>query len=131
MSKRVKIDDLASEIAQTLTDFVGVTEEACERGVIETADEAVKALRSAHPSGSEEWGSWDNYNSSWAVRKEKTRIKRGLLAIVHNKKYYRLTHLLEKGHAKVNGGRTRAFPHIAPVEERCEKMLINNIKKGI
>lgn len=131
MAKRVKIDDLANEISKTLTDYIGVTEEACVNGVIETADEAVKELHSAHPSGSEEWGSWDKYNSSWAVRKEKGKIKKGLLAVIHNKKYYRLTHLLEKGHAKVNGGRTRAFPHIAPVEEKAEHLLLENIKKGI
>lgn len=131
MAKRVQIDDLANEISETLKDYIGVTEEACERGVIETADEAVKDLRSAHPSGSGEWGSWDNYNRSWGYKKDKGKIKKGLLAIVHNKKYYRLTHLLEKGHAKTNGGRTRAFPHIAPVEKKCENLLLENIKKGI
>ena len=131
MAKKVHVDVLADEIQKALMDFVGVTEDACEQGVIKTANDAVKELRSAHPVGSQEWGSWDKYNSSWAVRKDKTKIKHGLLAIVHNKKYYRLTHLLEKGHAKVNGGRTRAFPHIAPVEEKCEDMLISNIKKGI
>ena len=131
MAKRVQIDDLANEISKALTDYIGVTEEACERGVIETADDAVQELHSAHPSGSEEYGSWDNYNSGWAVRKERGKIKRGLLAIVHNKDHYRLTHLLEKGHAKVNGGRTRAFPHIAPVEAKAEHLLLENIKKGL
>ena len=131
MAKRVQIDDLANEISKALTDYIGVTEEACERGVIETANDAVNELHSAHPSGSEEWGSWDRYNKGWAVRKDKKAIKKGLLAIVYNKDHYRLTHLLEKGHAKTNGGRTRAFPHIAPVEEKSERLLLENIKKGI
>lgn len=131
MAKRVQIDDLANEISKALTDYIGVTEEACERGVIETADEAVKELRSAHPSGSGEWSSWDRYNSGWTYKKDKGKIKKGLLAIVHNQKYYRLTHLLEKGHATVDGGRTRAFPHIAPVEQKAESLLLENIKKGI
>lgn len=131
MAKRVQIDDLANEISQVLTDYIGVTEKACENGVVETAKEAVNELHSAHPSGSEEWGSWDNYNRGWTVRKDKGKIKSGLLAIVQNQTYYRLTHLLEKGHAKTNGGRTRAFPHIAPVEEKAEQHLLENIKKGI
>lgn len=129
--QKTSVDNLANEIMKTLDEYVGVTEEACERGVKETAKEAVDALHSAHPSGSEEWGSWDKYNKGWAVKNDKKAIKRGLLAIVHNKTHYRLTHLLEKGHAKTNGGRTRAFPHIAPVAEKAEAELIEKIKKEI
>ncbi len=52
--------------------------------------------------------------------------------VIHNKEY-RLTHLLEDGHATRNGGRTRAFPHIkkneekanAAFEERVEEVLSN------
>ena len=49
----------------------------------------------------------------------------------YNDKHYQLTHLLEKGHALVNGGRARAFPHIGPVAERAEENLIDNILQFI
>lgn len=131
MSKKIKVDELSNVIKEYLENFKDVTEEACEEGVLTTADEAVKELRSAHPSGSGDYGSWDEYNSSWKKRKEKKTKNKGILAIVYNEKHYRLTHLLEKGHATVNGGRTRAFPHIAPVEQKCEENLLQNIKKNI
>lgn len=131
-NKKVSVDELSNVILEYLENFKDVTEEACKEGVLTTADEAVKELRSAHPAGSGDYGSWDKYNSGWTRRKEgqKTKLK-GIQAVVWNEKHYRLTHLLEKGHAKVNGGRTRAFPHIAPVEERCEENLLRNIKKNI
>lgn len=131
MSKKIKVDELSNVIKEYLENFKDVTEEACEEGVLTTADEAVKELRSAHPAGSGEYGSWDKYNSGWKKRMDKKNKNKGILAIVYNEKYYRLTHLLEKGHAKVNGGRTRAFPHILPVERKCEENLLRNIKKNI
>lgn len=132
MSKKIKVDQLTKEIEQALADFAGTTEEACEKGVLETANDAVQALRNAHPPGSGSYDSWDDYNSGWTKRKsrQKTKLK-GIQAIIWNEKHYRLTHLLEKGHAKVNGGRTRAFPHIAPVEDKCADGLVQNIRKYI
>ena len=129
MNSKVTVDELQKKIVETYKAFEGVTEEACEKGVIETADDAVKALRAAHPAGSGEYGSWSAYNSDWTVRTKTEKRGEGILAVIHNAKHYRLTHLLEKGHAKVNGGRTRAFPHIAPVEEKAEGELIQNIRK--
>lgn len=131
MSKTIKPDQLAKEIEKTLQDFVGITEEACNKGVLETADDAVKALRNAHPSGSGDYGSWDKYNRGWKVMQTKTDKRYNRQATIHNATDYQLTHLLEKGHAKVNGGRTRAFPHIAPVAEKCEDELVQNIRKYI
>lgn len=131
MNKKVTVDKLSKEVAEYMSNFVDVTEEACEKGVLETADDVVKALRRADPPGSGEYGSWDSYNRGWTIRKDVKKRRVGILAVVWNKDHYRLTHLLENGHAKVNGGRTRAFKHIAPVEERAEKELIANIRKWI
>ena len=128
MSKKVKVDNLASEIIKTLEEFSDLTDEAVDKGVSETANNAVKELRNAHPAGSGQYGSWDKkYNKGWTVKK----TKRDKTATIHNATDYQLTHLLEKGHALKNGGRTRAFPHIAPVAEKCEDELIKNIKKWI
>ena len=132
MSKKVTVDQLSDAIMKELNDYVDVTEEAVDKGVSETAKEAVKELRNAHPSGSGQYGSWDkSYNKGWKVNQTKTDVRYHKKATIHNATDYQLTHLLEKGHALRGGGRTRAFPHIAPVVEKCEDELIKNIKKWI
>ena len=132
MSKKVTVDQMSKAIMDILQEFEGVTDEAVEKGVSETAKKAVKELRNAHPSGSGKYGSWDKkYNKGWKVMQTKRDKKYHKKATIHNATDYQLTHLLEKGHAKVNGGRTQAFPHIAPVAEKCENELVNNITKNI
>ena len=127
---KVDVEDAAKSILDILNDYVGVTEEAAGAGVIKTAEWCVEQLRQAHPDGSGDWSSWDEYNSGWNRTKLKADKKKGYTDIVHNQ-HYQLTHLLENGHALVNGGRARAFPHIAPVAEKAEDILIENIKKQI
>lgn len=127
MSKKVKVDDLSKAILEELKNYEGVTEEAAWKGVSDTSKTALQKLRSAHPAGSGEYGSWQKYNRGWTVMK----TKRDKKATIHNATDYRLTHLLEKGHALVGGGRARAFPHIAPVAEQCEDELLKNIKRYI
>lgn len=45
--------------------------------------------------------------------------------------HYRLTHLLEYGHATRNGGRTRAFPHISKGADYAEKRIEELITEGL
>lgn len=69
------------------------------------------------------------YRRSWDVKTEQQRTFESV--IVHNKKHYRLTHLLEFGHAKAGGGRTRAFPHIAPVNEAAVEKAEKRIRAAV
>ncbi len=48
--------------------------------------------------------------------------------IVRNRTDYQLTHLLEYGHAKVNGGRIEGHPHIGPAKQRAGKKLLKRVK---
>lgn len=130
-NKKVKIDDLSKAILQELENFKDVTDEACDKGVSETAKTAVQELHNAHPPGSGKYGSWDEYNKGWKVMQTKTDKRYHKKATIHNATHYQLTHLLEKGHALVKGGHTAAFKHIAPVAEKCDDELLKNIKKYI
>ena len=44
---------------------------------------------------------------------------------------YRLTHLLEHGHALRNGGRARAFPHIIFSEQLAERRMLELSEKAV
>lgn len=129
MAKKISIDQLSQEIMKELEAFQGQTEETIENVIIKTADDAVQRLRNAHPSGSGQYGSWDAYNKSWKKRVDFKKAKKS--GVVYNEKHYRLTHLLEKGHALRQGGRTRAFPHIEPVERFVNEEFYQNLKKEI
>lgn len=134
---KIDANQLTNEIMKTLKDYAKVTEEAAARGVIESADQAVAELQQANPKGDLDgtqaghYRSWNKYNKGWKRTKLTKDRKSVYVECVHNATEYRLTHLLEKGHAKLNGGRTNAFVHIAPVEEKAQESLYQNIMKNI
>ena len=131
MSKKVKIDNLDNAIMDILNDYRNACDRNADEAVNVTAKEAVQELRAAHPGGSGQYGSWNAYNKGWTIMQTVRDKRERKGATIHNRDHYQLTHLLEKGHAKVNGGRTRAFPHIAPVAEKCEDKLLQRMIRGL
>ena len=124
---KTTINNLDKAFMDVLNEYKGACDVNADEAVKYTAKEAVQELRKANPPGSGKYGSWKAYNKGWTV----TQTKKDKSATVHNKDHYQLTHLLEKGHALVQGGRSKAFPHIAPVAEQAEETLMQRMIHGL
>lgn len=131
MGSTIKVDSLADEIAKTLKEFQGATSNAVEDAVFQVAKETSVMLRGSSPKQS------GKYAKGWSYTKDRRGYKGDQhISIVHQKgKGYRLTHLLEKGHAIVRGGRkvgtSPAIPHLAQAEEFAARELESRIKSNI
>lgn len=128
---KTSIDNLDKVFMDTLNEYKNACDENADEAIQYTAKEAVQELRNAHPAGSGKYGSWKAYNKGWTIMQTKRDKRDHKSATVHNKDHYQLTHLLEKGHALVQGGRARAFPHIAPVAEQAEEKLVKRMTEGL
>ena len=118
------IDDLTAEVMQGLSEYAELTDKAMKKAVRKTATAVKNEIAANAP---EKTG---RYQKSWATKKVKEN-SHTLEMTVHSKDRYQLTHLLEKGHALRNGGRARAFPHIAPAEEHGAELLEDLIRKEL
>lgn len=124
MRGAIPSDQLMKAIKEEFEDWSQETADIVKDCVTEATIAAKKMLWENSPRDS------GNYAISWDDKVlSENRFKR--LTTVYNKKHYRLTHLLEFGHANVNGGRTPAYPHIARVQYEAEEMLERLIKERI
>ena len=118
------IDDLTAEVMQGLSEYAELTDKTMKKAVRKTAIAVKNEISANAPKKT------GRYQKSWTAKKVKEN-SHTLEMTVHSKNRYQLTHLLEKGHALRNGGRARAFPHIAPAEEHGAEMLEDLIRKEL
>ncbi len=120
----INVDDLADVIAEELRAYSDEVTEQLKTDVKQVAKECVKDIKDNAPKDS------GAYRRSWRV---KTAFENAndIRVVIHSKKHYRLTHLLENGHAKVGGGRVEGKPHIGPAEQRAEEKLLRKVKVSI
>lgn len=121
----IRPDEFASAINEILKDFKDVTEEQMQEAVDSVARESADRLKTSDKTPR----LTGKYAKSWSAKLDK-RSKTLYKKVVYNSKHYRLTHLLERGH-KVKGGQTKAYEHIAPVEEWASNEILERIKRGI
>lgn len=125
----INVDKLAVTVMENLEIYLANTQEGVDAAVLETAKETVEELNRTSPR-SQQGG---EYAESWDQKRDnKIRGKWFMSRIVYAKSpNYRLTHLLEFGHAKVNGGRVPAQPHIRQAEENAATRLYTKLLRKL
>ena len=110
----------AKEVMETLYEYV----EAKEAQYIDAVDKATKqCIKNIKAKAPKDTG---NYRSGWRRRK----LKDGKEILIYNEKAPQLTHLLEHGHAKVNGGRVPGQPHLAQAEKEAIDQILSELRKN-
>lgn len=121
----VTIDQLANEITRAVLEYTEDVSQAIDRKVNEVANQVLQEVKGSHPYTDRSGEYTKGFKKSNHDEYGKTR------RVIWNKKYYRLVHLLEFGHAKVKGGRVQAFPHLRPAYDKYGAQLPDHIKRII
>ena len=111
------------EISQILEAYTKEVNEGIKEIAEAIGEDAVGELKVTSPKDT------GKYRKGW--RKKVFKEEGHVNVVIHNGKYYRLTHLLEYGHAKRNGGRTRGFVHIKPVENMVSEKFLESVEEII
>jgi hypothetical protein len=119
------IDQLAAEIAKGLAEYSQDVVEKVNISSERVGKAAVKWLKQTSPKRTGE------YAKSWAMKTEKAIGLPDLRTIHVKAPHYRLTHLLEHGHAKAGGGRVEGKPHIRPAEEMVIQEFTREVEEAI
>ena len=107
-------NDLANEVARLLRAYTDEVEQDLNK-----VFDGVEMVTEASPVR------YGKYKKGWKLKKEKNK------RIIHNATDWRRTHLLEKGHALANGGRSKAYPHIKKAEEFVKEQVVKRVEERL
>lgn len=117
----VSVNGLADAIMDALQEFETEATEAVKESVVSAADACLASVKANSPKDS------GDYQKGWRVKKV-YECEHDMRVRVYNKDHYQRTHLLEDGHANVDGGRTEGKPHIGPAADQASRVLERDIK---
>ncbi len=124
MGSRIQIDQLADTVMRELENYAETTTDGVKAAVKKAANTVKKEISATAPVRT------GKYAKSWAT-KTTGENSHAIEITVHSRNRYQLAHLLEHGHAKRNGGRVAARPHIAAAEQRGIEELEREIERSI
>ena len=120
----IKIDNLADAVIKELSEYKQSVVDGVKTDAKTVAKETQKEIQLNSPVLT------GDYRKGW---KNKVLYdgENDIRIAVYNKTDYQLTHLLEYGHAKRDGGRVEGKPHIRPAEQHAEDKLLKKVKVRI
>lgn len=119
----ISIDQLADEIIKAVREYTEDVSVAIGEETKSTADKVLAETKRLARKRSGEYAK--------GFTKADKSLPGNRRYVVWNKKHYRRVHFLELGHAKVGGGRVKAFPHLRPAHDNYADEMVGNIKKII
>lgn len=137
-ANKIKIDQLANAVKNELQAYQSLATEdvrKCVKGAAKLVRKQIQKSAprhrgSYHGKKLEKRGSSGKYRKSFSIVTEiDSPVAVGMT--VYSPKDYRLTHLLENGHAKRGGGRVEGRPHIEPAREAGEQYLVSELTKAL
>lgn len=125
MANPISADKFAEEINAILSEYQDAIDADIAAITKQVAREAVQNVRANAPVRTGE------YRKSIGAKVQADGVHKSSGVIYAKAPHYRLTHLLEHGHAKLNGGRTQAFPHWTQAEQKAVGEIEKRIKEAI
>ena len=119
----VTFESLGKEMAKLFKEYGDDVNKILEEEMKTVSKETTSQLKKTSPKGR------GDYAKGWKFKLEKTRL--GPVTTIYNATHAWLVHLLEHGHAKRNGGRTKAEPHVKPAEDWAEKELVKRVEERL
>lgn len=131
MAKKTPIENMDKAIAGILNDYADDVNDMMGEIVPKVAKQAARALKGVSPKSKKQPKNRKHYADNWDVDQTvKSRMVN--ISTVYNKSpTYRVSHLLEHGHAKRGGGRVEAITHIKPVEDQVIRSFSKEVQDGL
>ena len=127
MGVTIGIDSLSSTIQQYMNELEIKADKSLDMAGKMAAEKGAQTLKGTSPKRKKSGGTPGRYANGWRVKADGGAA--GHLYIIHNSTNASLTHLLEKGHALRQGGRSPAIVHIQPVEQAAIRDFEDNIRR--
>jgi len=125
MAQTLSVNQFESAVNDILAQYKDVIDADVATVTKQVARQAAKDVQAKAPAKS---GAYKKSIKAKVLEKE---VNKASSVVYAEAPHYALTHLLEHGHAKVNGGRTRAFPHWAEAEQTAINDFERKLREAI
>ena len=124
MGRTVRIDDLANEIMDGLTEYADFATDNLMAAVKKAGTTVTNDMSANAP---ERTGRYAQSRRTKTTKESAISLE----VTLYSPTRYMLAHLLEFGHAKRGGGRVAAKPHIAAAEQQGIEQLERDIERSL